>query len=110
MRTLTIEGATVAHEDAGAGEPVVLLHGYPQSHLTWRHHIPILARTHRVIAIDWPGWGASDRLATLRYDYDTECSRLGLILDALGLDRCNLFAHDYGGYLALGYLARHSDR
>jgi pimeloyl-ACP methyl ester carboxylesterase len=41
----------VVHIEAGAGEPVLLLHGYPQSASCWRHQIPALAEHHRVIAV-----------------------------------------------------------
>jgi pimeloyl-ACP methyl ester carboxylesterase len=42
----------VVHIEAGEGEPVLLLHGYPQSASCWRHQIPALAEHHRVIAAD----------------------------------------------------------
>jgi len=43
----------------GQGPAVLLLHGYPQTHLAWRHIAPVLARDHRVVAPDLPGYGAS---------------------------------------------------
>jgi pimeloyl-ACP methyl ester carboxylesterase len=95
--------------EAGRGEPVLLLHGYPQSASCWRHQIPALAAHHRVIAADWPGFGRSgppDSPAT----YDTEVERIGRLADSFGLDRFNLVAHDYGGFLGLGYVLRHPDR
>jgi len=98
-----------AQVEAGSGEPVVLLHGYPQSAACWRHQIPALARHHRVIAVDWPGFGRSsppDSPPT----YDNEVERIDRIADSLGLDRFNLVAHDYGGFLGLGYVQRHPDR
>ncbi|RAV09357.1 alpha/beta hydrolase [Mycolicibacterium sp. GF69] len=97
------------HVEAGSGEPVLLLHGYPQSAACWRHQIPALARRHRVIAPDWPGFGRS-----LRPDspptYDNEVDRIDVLADALGLDRFNLIAHDYGGFLGLGYVLRRPAR
>ncbi|MBX3157348.1 MAG: alpha/beta fold hydrolase [Deltaproteobacteria bacterium] len=107
---MDIDGARVAYAEAGSGEPVVLLHGYPQSHEAWRHQIPELAATHRVIAVDWVGWGASEKRADLSYAYGDEVARVGKLLDALGIARANLFGHDYGGYLALGFAAAHPNR
>ncbi|GGS16690.1 alpha/beta hydrolase [Streptomyces griseoviridis] len=111
-RTAVVDGARVAYWQAGPpdGEPILLLHGYPANHLCWRHQIPALARTHRVIAPDLLGWGASDHPFHLSFDYDTEVARVGRLLDALGIDSVNLFGHDYGGFLALGFTQTHPGR
>ncbi|WP_081617548.1 alpha/beta fold hydrolase [Amycolatopsis methanolica] len=69
-----------------------------------------LAEHHRVLALDWLGWGASERRTDLRFDYDTEVAHLGRVLDALGIGDVNLFGHDYGGFLALGFAQRHPER
>jgi pimeloyl-ACP methyl ester carboxylesterase len=98
-----------AHIEAGNGEPVLLLHGYPQSASCWRHQIPALAEHHRVIAADWPGFGRSEPPATPP-TYDAEVERIGRLADSFGLDRFNLFAHDYGGFLGLGFAQRHPER
>jgi pimeloyl-ACP methyl ester carboxylesterase len=97
------------HVEAGAGEPVLLLHGYPQSASCWRHQIPALAQRYRVIAPDWPGFGRSDPPETPA-TYDAEVDRIDRLVDSLGLDRFNLVAHDYGGFLGLGYALRRPDR
>jgi pimeloyl-ACP methyl ester carboxylesterase len=100
-----VDGARLAYLEAGPpdGEPVVLLHGYPANHRCWRHQIEALAEAHRVVAPDLLGWGESDRPLHLDFDYETEVGRLGRVLDALGLESANLFAHDYGGFLSLGF-------
>jgi pimeloyl-ACP methyl ester carboxylesterase len=95
--------------DVGAGEPVLLLHGYPQSASCWRHQIPPLAEHHRVIAADWPGFGRAAPPDTAP-TYGAEVERIGALADSLRLDRFNLIAHDYGGFLGLGYVQRHPDR
>jgi len=112
LKQVTVDGARVAYVEMGPvdAEPVVLIHGYPQSHYMWRHQIPELAKTHRVIAVDWFGWGESERTLTQPVGYEAEVERIRKLLDALGIDRCNLIAHDYGGYLALGFLIAHPDR
>jgi len=97
------------HIDAGAGEPVLLLHGYPQSASCWRHQIPALAEHHRVIAADWPGFGRAEPPDTTP-TYEAEVERIGALADSFGLDRFNLVAHDYGGFLALGYAQRQPER
>ena len=106
----TQDGASVSYLDQGEGEVVVLLHGFPQSHLAWRFIIEDLSRTHRVIAPDWVGWGRSERRTDLHYDYKSEVQRLAGFLDAIGVERFNLFGHDYGGYLGLGFYEDHPAR
>ena len=109
-REARVDGARIVYAEAGSGEPVVLLHGYPESRLTWRHQFEALARTHRVIAPDWLGWGESDRPLELSYLYDEEVERVGRFLDAVRAPRASFVAHDYGGHLALGLAARHPQR
>lgn len=96
--------------DEGEGEAVLLLHGYPQSLLTWRHQIPTLATRARVIAPDWFGWGLSERGFATPARYWDEVGRIGLLLDALDVERCTLVGHDYGGFLGLGFAIRNPDR
>lgn len=105
VRQVQVDGARVACWESGPAdaEPVLLLHGYPANHHSWRHQIPELARTHRVIAPDLIGWGESERPLRLSFDYETEVGRVGKLLDAVGVDSVNLFGHDYGGFLALGF-------
>jgi pimeloyl-ACP methyl ester carboxylesterase len=109
MRTCEIEGRRIRYVDAGAGETVLLMHGYPQSASCWRHQIPALAASHRVVAPDWPGFGRSEPPATAP-TYDAEVERIGQFVERLGLDRFNLIAHDYGGFVGLGYVLRHPER
>src|SRR5262249_21998173 len=112
MKSARIDGARLAYREAGSPdrEAVVLVHGYPANHLSWRHQIPVLAQSHRVLALDLIGWGESERPRSLAFDYDTEVGRLRRALDALGLDQVNLFGHDYGGFLSLGFAQRHPHR
>lgn len=109
-RELIVDGTRFSVVEAGRGEPALLLHGYPQSLLTWRHQIAPLAQTHRVVAPDWLGWGASERRFDQPPRYWAEVARLGALLDALDMPACNLIAHDYGCFLALGLMARHPER
>jgi pimeloyl-ACP methyl ester carboxylesterase len=109
MKTCEIDGRRVRYVEAGSGEPVLLLHGYPQSLSCWRHQLPALAAGHRVIAADWPGFGHSDPPPDVP-SYDNEIERVERLSAHFGLDRFNLIAHDYGGFVGLGYVLRHPDR
>ena len=81
----------------GEGEPVVLLHGWPQSWYAWRYVMPELAKTRRVIAPDLRGLGDSSRPLE-GYDKKTIAHDVWRLLhDHLGLDEFCLVGHDWGG-------------
>jgi pimeloyl-ACP methyl ester carboxylesterase len=110
LRESTVDGFRIRYVDVGGGEPVVLLHGYPQDHRCWRHQIAALSRRYRVIAPDWLGWGTSERSLQHVPEYSIEVARISMFLGALGLERVNLIAHDYGGFLGLGFVTAHPKR
>lgn len=110
LKSVQVDGVRIAYLEAGEGAPLLLLHGYPQSHRTWRKQLPELSKHRRVFAPDWPGWGASERAPAKSTAYAEEVRRLVELVDALGLGTFDLFGHDYGGLLSLGLLARHPER
>jgi pimeloyl-ACP methyl ester carboxylesterase len=92
---------------AGAGFPVVLLHGWPQSWYEWRKVIPGLAARFRVIAPDLRGLGESSRPAD-GYDKKTVGGDVWrLVHDVLGLDAFYLVGHDWGGPTAYAVASAH---
>lgn len=94
---------------AGAGFPVVLLHGWPQSWYEWRHIIPRLAERFRVIAPDLRGLGDSSRPAD-GYDKKTIGGDIWrLVRDVMGLGPFHLVGHDWGGPVAYAVAAAHPD-
>jgi pimeloyl-ACP methyl ester carboxylesterase len=97
-----LDGVHLHVAEAGEGEPVVLQHGWPQHWYAWRHVIPELARTHRVIAPDLRGFGWSEAPEGA-YDKETFATDLVALLDALELEQVDLIAHDWGGFA--GFLA-----
>jgi cis-3-alkyl-4-acyloxetan-2-one decarboxylase len=107
---ISVRGSELVYTDMGSGDPVLLIHGYPANGLCWRHQIVELSKNNRVVAPDWFGFGESERRFDSKPTYDYEVERLGWILDALELDRANIIGHDYGGYLSLGFAARHPER
>ena len=92
---------------AGAGEPVVLLHGWPQTWYEWRRLIPVLAENHLVIAPDLRGWGETERPAD-GYDVATAAADIGRLLDHLGLATAHVIGHDWG--TPIGYHLAATDR
>ena len=102
---------TVALGGDRDSEPLILLHGFPESHRTWRAIAPELARDFFVVAPDQRGFGGSDKPAGVEaYRTDRIVEDLTALADALGLKRFTLVGHDWGGAVAWLAALRHSDR
>ncbi|QEU92800.1 alpha/beta hydrolase [Streptomyces kanamyceticus] len=86
------------------GTPVVLLHGFPQTHLMWRHVAAELAVDHPVICPDLRGYGASDKppaLSDATYSKRTMAADVVALARALGHERFALVGHDRGALVAI---------
>src|SRR5215467_11922543 len=108
-RFVLVRGIRLHVAEAGGGDPVVLLHGFPQHWYAWRHVIPLLAGQYRLICPDWRGFGWSE--APPR-GYDTASRAAGILalMDALGLRRARLIAHDRGARVAFVTALQAPDR
>jgi len=94
---------------AGAGDPVVLVHGWPSTWYEWRHVMALLAPQHRLIVPDLRGLGDSSRPRD-GYDKKTVAADLWQLLSGeLGLTRWHLVGHDWGGPVAFALAAAHAD-
>jgi haloacetate dehalogenase len=85
----------------GSGSPIVLLHGFPQTHLMWRHVAADLAADHTVICPDLRGYGASDKPLGDAYAKRTMAADIVALARALGHDRFALAGHDRGALVAV---------
>jgi pimeloyl-ACP methyl ester carboxylesterase len=94
---------------AGEGEPVVLLHGWPEHWYAWRHVIPRLAERHKVFAPDLRGFGWTD-IAWKGFDKENMAEDVIRLLDALELDRVRVVGHDWGGWIGGLTALRHPQR
>ncbi len=96
-------GVELAAAVGGSGDPVVLLHGFPQTHLMWRHVAERLACEHTVICPDLRGYGASDKPAAddrSVYAKRTMADDVVKLAAALGHERFALVGHDRGALVA----------
>jgi pimeloyl-ACP methyl ester carboxylesterase len=89
-------------QDEGAGTPVVLLHGFPDTSRLWRHQVEALVRAgYRAIAPDLRGRGRSDRPpAVADYALRLVVQDVTAIMDALGIHRAHVVGHDWGAGVA----------
>ncbi|WP_067813207.1 alpha/beta fold hydrolase [Actinomadura kijaniata] len=87
----------------GEGPPLLLLHGFPQTHLAWRHVAPALADRFRVVCPDLPGYGASTGPdgGYERYAKRATAATMVELMRRLGHDRFGLVGHDRGALVAL---------
>jgi pimeloyl-ACP methyl ester carboxylesterase len=91
----------LAYRELGSGPPVLLLHGWPTSSFLWRDVMPAIARGNRVLALDLPGFGGSDKPLETRYDFEFFTRAIDGFLAAAGVDRVAIAGHDLGGPIAV---------
>lgn len=94
----------------GAGEPIVLLHGFPTSGHLWSDVVPMLPGGHRVVVLDLLGYGRSDPPGGHAVDLRAHAERLIAVLDHLGINFACVVGHDVGGGVAQWAAVRHPQR
>ncbi|WP_426265974.1 alpha/beta fold hydrolase [Sphingomonas sp. LHG3443-2] len=106
-------GITLNVGEAGPadGPPLVLLHGFPESHRTWRGLVPLLEDRYRLIMPDQRGFAGSDAPQDPK-DYATDriVADLFALVDRLGLDDFTLVGHDWGGAVSWAAALRNHPR
>lgn len=97
---------------AGQGQPVLLIHGFPDDHSVWRHQVDALVKAgFQVIAPDMRGCGKTDISPDLRdYHVDALSKDLAQLLDALNIDRVYLAGHDWGAAIGWTFAMLYPER
>ena len=103
------DGLNWHYVEIGQGEPVVLLHGIPESWYCWRYQFEPLASRFRVIAPDLKGYGQSDKVEG-DYSQQNAARELAALFETLGLDRYYLVGHDWGAGIGKELAAQFPDR
>jgi pimeloyl-ACP methyl ester carboxylesterase len=96
-----------ATEETGL-DPALVLHGFPTCSFDWRHVLPALSRSRRVVLFDFPGFGLSGK-PDQRYSLRRQADIAEAVCAALGLDRIALLTHDMGDSIGGELLARDLD-
>ncbi len=85
---------------------LVLLHGFPSSSSDWRAMLPVLSRNHRVITLDFPGFGLSAKPPSYSYSLFEQADVASIVVRELGVKAAHLVAHDVGTSIACELVAR----
>lgn len=91
----------LSYVDQGAGDPVVLIHGIPTWGYLWHALLPELAKSHRVLIPDLPGFGYSDKSDRFDRSIGWQAQVIDAWMDRLGIERAGVIGHDIGGGVAL---------
>jgi len=94
---------------AGKGDPVILLHGWPEHWYAWRKVIAPLAERYQVFAPDLRGFGWTD-IAWKGFDKENMADDVLRLMDALEIDQARIVGHDWGGWIGFLLALRHPER
>lgn len=103
-------GHELAYWGDGAGEPLLLIHGFPTASWDWAPIWPALAQRFRLIAMDMLGFGFSSKPRPYVYSISEQADLYERLLAELGFGHCHILAHDYGDTVAQELLARFEER
>ena len=113
-RRIRASGATIHVKVGGDGPPLLLLHGYPQTHAMWHKVAPALARDYTVVCADLRGYGDSSKPRGVpgHANYSKRAMALDMVevMEALGFVQFHLVGHDRGGRVAHRLARDHGKR
>jgi len=105
-----LDGARVHYRHAGAGYPLILLHGLVGSARNWEQNLAQLGCCSSVYALDLCNMGQSDRVPGLDAGLEATADRVAAWMDAAGVERADVAGHSHGGAVAMMFAARHPGR
>jgi pimeloyl-ACP methyl ester carboxylesterase len=106
-------GVRIHFVRAGQGEPLLMLHGWPEFWRVWRKNIPVLAQGFDVVAPDLRGFGQSEKpsLSAIEgYSLEHHVEDLAALADRLGLGKFGLVSHDVGAFVAQAFARKYPGR
>ncbi len=109
MPQVRVNGSSIAYEERGRGEPLVLLHGWNSSSKQWLMNLKAFAPRFRAIAPDLPGFGDSEECESFPYTRDGMADFVEAFRRALRLPSLHLLGHAMGGCIAVRYAVRYRE-
>ncbi len=96
-----VDGFRMRYRVKGQGTPLILIHGFASSLVTWYRNIDELARDHRVYAIDLKGWGLTDKPSAGDYSLLAQAHHVRALMRAMSIARAVIVGHSMGGAIAV---------
>ena len=110
-RSVVVQNAAVNFIDAGAGTPLMLLHGNPDSSEMWGDMTSRMKPRYRFLAPDLPGYGRSEFIVNFDTSLENMARWVEELIANIGIrEPINLVVHDFGAHFGLAWAIRHSDR
>lgn len=109
-KTATLPGFTMPYLEGGAGEPLLLIHGFAGDKDNFTRMARFLTPHYRVICPDLPGFGDASREPQASYSMVAQAERIVALMDALGLQRVHLGGNSMGGFIATQLAGLHPER
>lgn len=109
-RWFETDGIRVHYIDEGAGRPILMCHGNPTWSFLYRNIIMRLKRQFRCVAVDYPGFGLSDRPSGYGYTPAEHARILGRLVDHLDLDGFLIMGQDWGGPIGMSVASQRAGR
>jgi 3-oxoadipate enol-lactonase len=108
---IRINGADIAYDDHGIGQPIIFLHAFPLNRSMWQGQITALLNEQRfrLIALDWRGFGESESNTTVT-SMELLADDVAALMDALGTQRAILCGLSMGGYVAFAFQRKYPER
>ncbi len=108
MQIVYFKNTTIAYSDSGKGKTIVLLHGFLENRGMWNYHASILAKKHRVVAIDLLGHGSSECLGYI-HTMEDMADAVHAVLHHLKIKTAVFVGHSMGGYVSLAFAELYPD-
>jgi len=111
LKQISVGDLSIHYYEGGpsSAQTVLMVHGFAANKDNWLRFARHLSQDYRVIALDLPGFGASDKPAG-SYDVGTQTERLASVIDALGVEQLHLIGNSMGGHISALYAARYPHR
>jgi pimeloyl-ACP methyl ester carboxylesterase len=108
-RFVDVDGFRMRYQVKGEGTPIILIHGFASSVVTWYRNMDDLARDHRVYAIDLKGWGLSDKPSEGDYSLLAQAHHVRSFMRAVGIERAVIAGHSMGGTVAVNFAVEYPE-
>jgi abhydrolase domain-containing protein 6 len=111
LKQISVGDLSIHYYEGGpsSAQTILMVHGFAANKDNWLRFARHLSQDYRVIALDLPGFGASDKPAG-SYDVGTQTERLASVIDALGIEQLHLIGNSMGGHISALYAARYPHR